>query len=97
MIPNIGDLMIDWVQDYVRSQINAQSSQQAQLMAGTLQFFPQVVETDLEIPEGKQIVVDFVTVSSGKTLKVSGHLRVLSYIEAFGTITVTSTGSVVNV
>jgi hypothetical protein len=58
-----------------------------------MQFWPQVLTVPLTIPEGQQLVLDFLTIGEGVTLTVNGHLRVLSWLHNYGHIQVGAMGS----
>lgn len=95
MIPNVARQITDWVQGYVRDQLNALENRQARVAQG-LRYFPQVVTTDMTIPEGRQLVIDRLDIAEGATLTLEGHLRVLSGIRNLGHLKITSTGSLHN-
>lgn len=92
MIPNIARKIHDLVSQEIHQQVNAAANHQARLTQG-MRFFPQVLTVDTTIPEGRQLVLDRLTVADGVTLTVVGHLRVLSGVLNQGNIEITSTGS----
>lgn len=75
------------MREVASAQVSTQIGHQQRLMAD-MQYFPMEVVKNRTIPAGKQLVLDTLTVSSGVTLTVDGHLRVLSDLTNHGTIIV---------
>lgn len=79
--------MTKQMREIASSQVSTQIGHQQRLMAD-MQYFPMELAKNRTIPAGKQLVLDTLTVGSGVTLTVDGHLRVLTDLTNHGTIIV---------
>jgi hypothetical protein len=90
--PRIFERLHQDIQHNIGNAIKTSEARTRQAMSA-MQFWPQTLTTDLEIPEGQQLTLDFLTVNEGATLYVNGHLCILSWLRDLGTVVIGENGS----